>query len=181
MYTFKDVEMISKKILNDEIMAIPTDTVYGLMAIAKRDNEENLNRLKASPADKKISLIFKDVDTLIEAIDTTKTYNIELIKKYLPGKYTFIVNLKESAIIKKFYRTDFGVRVTTNQSLQQLISKTGTLLATSCNKSGQDICMNKEQIKKEFPSIDIVIEDTIQTKESSAIIDLTKKEPIMLR
>lgn len=170
---------IIKLINNNEIVILPTDTVYGLMGKLNQENELKINIIKHSDINKKISIIFPGVDNLLEKIDNLDIDRINMIKEKLPGKYTFIVNLKKEYVSSLgFKRTDFGVRVTSNNVLQEIIKKTGPLLATSCNITGNSVCLLENEIK-EFKLPYLFTENG--NKEASTIIDLTNKEIKIIR
>lgn len=135
----------------NKIIIMPTDTVYGLMGKFNRNNEIEINKLKNSDINKKISVIFYNKKELFKYIDNLNLLKKIIIMFLLPGKYTFIVKLnKKFCEDNGFERTDFGVRVTKNKELQNIIKITGPLLASSCNKSGNDICTSIESIKDNF-------------------------------
>lgn len=174
---------IIEEIKQGKIVVLPTDTVYGLMAKVNQENEYLLNEFKLSDRNKKISIIFPDIDTLLTKIDTLNEERIQMIKDKLPGKYTFIVNLKKDYCENLgFNRTDFGVRVTSDNELQSILKETGEVLATSCNYSKEDICVTEEDITRIFNGKDISYYFTSDgTSTPSTIIDLTKENINVIR
>lgn len=161
---------IINQLNNNEIVILLTDTVYGLMAKATKENEIRLNTLKGRNINQKVSIIFPDKSTLYSYLDTLTPEKKSLLEEKLPGKYTFIVNLKS---FSNFNRTDFGVRITSNEYLQSIIEETGPLLATSCNLTNQIICTTEEEIIKVFNNYPIyLVKDQQSSNQSSTIIDL---------
>lgn len=167
IYKKNEIDKIVNLLKRNKIIAIKTDTVFGLMALASKENELRINKLKGSPLDKKISIIFDSVDTVLNKLDLSLEKE-KLIKSKLPGKYTFVVKMDLSKL--GFDRMDFGIRVTTLDYLQEIIKKTGPLLASSCNKSGNSPCTKVKEIEKYF-DIDIVEDEVIDNKPST-IIDI---------
>lgn len=176
-------EEIIKSSKNGNIVVMPTDTVYGLMIKATGDNEHKLNIFKKCDINKKVSIIFDSVETLLENMKELPEDRIQMIKDKLPGKYTFIVDLKdEYTKANGFERSDFGVRVTGNKELQSILKETGPMLATSCNYSKEDICVTLEDIKRIFKDEDIDVYFTEDgTNTPSTIIDLTKEKINVIR
>ena len=174
---------IIKAINNNEIVIMPTDTVYGLMVKANAKNEKRLNKFKNRPESTKVSIIFPTIEDALQVIDNLSEDRIKMICDKLPGKYTFIVNLKESFYQKLgFTRQDYGIRVTNNTALQEVLKKTGPVLATSCNFSKEDICTNYEEIANIFDNYDIKVYYTVPgSNNASTIIDLTKEKISQLR
>ena len=57
--TKENESLIIKYFKENKILIMLTDTVYGIMALATKENEIKINKLKKSNIDKKISIIFK--------------------------------------------------------------------------------------------------------------------------
>ena len=174
VFTENDKNTIIDLLNKDEIVAIKTDTVFGIMARMSYENEKEINLLKKSDINKKISIIVENKDFLFNYVENLNVEKRKLIDEKLPGKYTFIVNLnKEFCKNKGFNRTDFGVRVTTNDFLQEIISKTGPLLASSCNITGLEPCSNTEEIVNQFKDSKLyVVAGNVTDNTPSTIISL---------
>ena len=174
VFTENDKNTIIDLLNKDEIVAIKTDTVFGIMARMSYENEKEINLLKKSDSNKKISIIVENKDFLYKHVENLNVEKRKLIDEKLPGKYTFIVNLnKEFCKNKGFNRTDFGVRVTTNDFLQEIISKTGPLLASSCNITGLEPCSNTEEIVNQFKDSKLyVVAGNVTDNTPSTIISL---------
>lgn len=170
IYTKDDKEEIINGLLNNELFAIKTDTVYGIMGLANKENEFEINKLKKSSLDKKISIIFPDKDCLFKYTKNIDDEKIKIINDKLPGFYTYIVNLDN---FSNFDREDFGVRITTYNFLQDIIKKTGPLLATSCNITSKEVLTTPEEIENEFKntSLNLVL-DKPSINKPSTIIDI---------
>lgn len=174
VYTENDKNTIIDLLNKDEIVAIKTDTVFGIMAKMSYKNEKEINLLKKSDINKKISIIVENKEFLFKHVENLNDEKRKLIDEKLPGKYTFIVNLnKEFCKNKGFNRTDFGVRITTNDFLQDIISKTGPLLASSCNITGLEPCSNTEEIVNQFKDSKLyIVAGTVTDNTPSTIISL---------
>lgn len=170
IYSKENKNGIINALKNNEIFAIKTDTVYGIMAIATKENEIAINKLKKSPIDKKISVIFESKEKLFPLIKNLTEEKKKLIDEKLPGAYTFIVNLNN---FSNFDREDFGIRITKYDFLQSIIKETGPLLASSCNFSNEKVCFTKKEIDEVFKDTNlnlVVDEDSIN--KPSTIIDI---------
>lgn len=170
VYEKNDKDKIISAFLDNKIVIMLTDTVYGVMAKVNKDNERRINLLKKSNIDKKISVIFPNKDILYKYLDDISLDKKEMIDSKLPGKYTFIVNLDN---FSDFDRIDFGVRITGNSYLQEVLEEVGPVLATSCNISGHDICNSYNEIVDVFGNEDVVlIKDIDGSNMASTIIDI---------
>ena len=181
VFTENDKNKIIDLLNKDEIVAIKTDTVFGIMARMSYKNEKEINLLKKSDINKKISIIVENKDFLFKYVENLNDEKRKLIDEKLPGKYTFIVNLnKDFCGNKGFNRNDFGVRVTTNDFLQEIISKTGPLLASSCNITGNEPCSNTEEIVNQFKDSKLyVVAGTVTDNTPSTIISLINEIKII--
>ncbi len=170
IYKKEAKEEIINGLKNNELFAIKTDTVYGIMGLATKENELKINKLKKSSLDKKISIIFPDKECLFKYIKNLTDEKVKLINDKLPGFYTFIVNLDN---FSNFDREDFGVRITTYNFLQDIIKETGPLLATSCNITSKEVLTSSKQIEKEFKSTSLnLVLDGDSINKPSTIIDI---------
>ena len=169
-YNKEDRLGIIKAFLKGEIIIMLTDTVYGIMAIANRENEKKINEIKRSNINKKLSVIFPNKELLFKYMSNIDEDRFKLIDDKLPGKYTFIVNLDK---FSNFDRIDFGVRITGNNYLQDILENVGPVLATSCNISGEPICNTVEEIEGVFGNMDVcLVVDVPAVNSASTIIDV---------
>lgn len=174
----KNKVQIIEELNKNNLVILPTDTVYGVMAKFYKENEIKINKFKNSDINKKLSVILYNKKQLFKYIDKLNFFRKLLICFLLPGKYTFIVNLKKEICEKHgFDRTDFGVRITKNKELQDIIKESGPLLATSCNKTGEPVCLNLKDIEKSFKEENISIYYTEELKNKPSVIYnlITKK------
>ena len=176
-YNKSDKELIIKAFLSNKIVIMLTDTVYGIMAVANKENEIKINKIKKSNVNKKISVIFPNKDYLYKYLVNIDSNKKSIIDSKLPGKYTFIVNLDN---FSDFDREDFGIRVTSNKYLQDILKDVGCVLASSCNISGESICNNCLEIENVFGDYDVVlVVDEDALNDASTIIDIRNEIKII--
>ena len=182
-YKPNEINKLVEILKNDGIIAVPTDTVYGLCA--------NMNSLKAR---KKLELIKerlpnKSFPIMCNNIEQIKniavvTEDIEkLINAFMPGPITLV--LKKSNRVPNYINegsTEIGVRMATTKELHKIIELLGEpVLMTSANKSGEDVCKTIEEIEKKLPEIDAILEGLVSFGQASTIIDCTSNEFKILR
>ena len=97
--TLKQLLQLSKEDLKGKLICFPTDTVYGVAAIAS-DVEacEKIYRMKNRSSKKPLPLLCSNIQQVkeyVENIDKTVEY---LMEKYWPGALTIIFNKKELLI-----------------------------------------------------------------------------------
>lgn len=161
---------ISRVLKEGGVCVIPTDTLYGIVAIDRHhEAKERLYEIKRRPADKPFI-------RLIGSIDTFSEYSRQKIprhlKPYWPGPLTLIVRgVGEPTAALRFASTRW---------LDCLFFAVGyrAILAPSANKSGEaEIYENGELIDTFRTAVDAIvcIEGGIAEKNPSTILDITTR------
>ena len=175
------VEGISNFVKEGKIIAIPTETVYGLLVCA--ENQEAVDRLytiKERPKDKPFTYVEDDIDTVInDYFILLSPFGYRLIEKFWPGALTIVYYSKENS------DKTIGVRIPSHPVAREIIrvlDKKAVL--PSANISGQIELNTPEEIEKVFDDkIDLIVESNsnLISKMPSTVIDLTYKPFKILR
>ena len=183
----KGINEAVKKILDGEIIFIPTDTVYGIAA-----NPYNDKAIKRIFSIKKRSLS-NSLVLLCSNYKMAKKYAIfnrianNLIKNFWPGPLTLILKkTNHSKISKKWLSKDntIGIRIPDHNVPKKIIDKCNfPIFCTSANISGQKSYKNIKDIIKKFRNKKVSIVDGGKTKigSDSTIIDVTENKINILR
>ena len=112
------------------VIAAPTETVYGLMALWQSDfARQEIYRLKHRPADKRLQMLAPDVETAIRAGLKPNDMLQKIADAFWPGPLTVIVEAKDGDTI--------GLRIPNHPFILKLLRELGEpLAATSANLSG---------------------------------------------
>ncbi len=177
--TFLDLDAVADLLKKEEIVAFPTETVYGLGAIY--DSEIAFRRLvdaKKRPADKPFTVMCASVDD-IEKIAVMDNRIRNIVKRLMPGPLTIIVKARENLPVWVSLHTGrVGVRVSDLPFVREMIGRVGKpLLVPSANKSSEPPAMSGEeafhifdgeiagvvfgQVPGQMPSTIVNISDTI--------------------
>lgn len=182
-YKSNEISKLVEILKNDGVIAVPTDTVYGLCA--------NMNSIKVR---KKLELIKerlpnKSFPIMCNNIEQIKNIAIitekieKLINTFMPGPITLV--LKKSKNVPNYINEgsfEIGVRMATTKELQKIIELLGEpVLMTSANKSGENVCKTIEEIEEKLPEIDAILEGEISFGQASTIVDCTSNEFKILR
>ena len=176
-----------KKILEGEIIFIPTDTVYGIAASPYNNR-----------AIKKVFLIKKrslknSLVLLCSNYKMAKKYAFfnkiadNLIKNFWPGPLTLILRKKSSLKISRKWiskNNSIGIRVPDHSVPRKIITKCNfPIFCTSANISGKKSCRNIKDVVKNFRNKKITIINDCKTSFGldSTIIDVTKNKINILR
>ncbi|MDP4010336.1 MAG: L-threonylcarbamoyladenylate synthase [Candidatus Spechtbacteria bacterium] len=169
-------------------IVFPTDTLYGLGVDALREDAvERLFYLKKRPANKPVPIFVKDIEMAKELafIDARQE---EILKKLWPGPFTAVLFKKNKISLRLTANTQkVGLRIPNSDFCRALIREFGgPFTGSSANVSGMESMGDIDEIFKQFKehstAPDLVIDaGDILSSEPSTILDITQKEPLILR
>ncbi len=184
----REVEKIANLLKNGGIIIYPTDTVYGIGCdIHNREAVERVAQIKKIPLEKaNFSIICSDFSHLSDYARSVDNATFRLMKKLLPGPYTFILNA--SGKVPRFFtsrKKTIGIRIPDNKIILELVRSLGNpILTTSVFSEDDDpseLC-DPEIIHERLGHIvDLVIDGGIGGIELSTIIDCTSWPPVIIR
>lgn len=169
------------------LVIYPSDTVYALGCdINNKSALEKVARIKGVKLEKaNFSFVCKDLSHLSDFVKQIDTSTFKLLKRALPGPYTFILpagNNLPSAFKKK---KEVGIRVPDNSIAQALIEQLGNpIISTSIRDEDEIIeyTTDPELIYEKWQDqVDLVIDGGYGGNVASTIIDLTSGEPELIR
>ncbi len=169
-----------------EIVALPTDTVYGIMADGyNADAIEKLFAAKARPSHKAIQLLIADVQDLERAATFIAPMARTLAEKFWPGGLTLVVNAR--AELPANLRADtntVGVRLPDAAVARELARALGRpLAATSANRSGGANPRTAQEVLNDLDGRIALVLDGGATpgNVASTVLDCTVEPPRVLR
>ncbi len=180
----KSLSKIIKILRNNDLVALPTETVYGLAANAYSSLAiKRIYRIKNRPKKNPLIVHYFSLKQASKDIIFTKEFLI-LYKKFCPGPITFILNKKKSSKIKKEVSaglSSVAIRFPSNQILREIMRNLDFPLAMpSANKSGKVSPTHIEHVIKDFDKkIEIVNGGRSKIGLESTVVDLTKKIKIL--
>lgn len=183
----KDIKKAAALIQEGEIVAFPTDTVYGLGADARSDAAvKKIFIAKNRPADRPLSILVADPnDIQLYAKDIPKMAQ-DLVEKFWPGALTIVLKANDNLAASVHPEMDtVGMRMPNNPITLELIKECGFPLATpSANLSGRPSPTSADHV---LADLDGRIAGVIDAGESevgveSTVLDLSNPDrPIILR
>ncbi len=165
-------------IQNGGIVALPTETVYGLAVCAgKKDKVNKLYALKKRPKDKPFSFALGSVDKVIrDYFDTLPPYGYRLIEKFWPGPLTIVYYTPKNEKI--------GVRIPSHVITNEILNQLGAAIyLPSANISGQKEALSAEEVEDIFGrELDLIVDGgKCVQPQPSTVIDLTSRPFKVLR
>ena len=182
----KNLIKIKKLLENNKLIALPTETVYGLAGNAYSDKSiANIFNLKKRPKINPLIIHFKNLDSLKKDVILTNAFK-KLYKAFCPGPITFILKKRKTSKISKIAtggRKTVAVRIPNHKLAKNLLNildfplaapsaNISSKLSPTCAKDVSDEFKNKIKMILDGGKCKIGIESTI--------IDLTQK-PCILR
>jgi L-threonylcarbamoyladenylate synthase len=169
-------------ILSDGVIAMPTDTVFGLCGGINQKVFYKLNEIKRRP-NKPYLILIHDKQKLAQWVDSVSSEVQAIIDRYWPGPLTIIFKAKKNT--PRFLVSEdntIAVRVPDHKRLQEILTQVDGLFSTSANKAGEPIAQSVEQLDPEIlAQIDAVIAGEPPCKQPSTIIDATQDQIKVIR
>jgi tRNA threonylcarbamoyl adenosine modification protein (Sua5/YciO/YrdC/YwlC family) len=175
--------------LNDGgIIIYPTDTVYGMGCdIFKSKAIERIAQIKGIKAEKaNFSFICNDLSQLADYTRPIGNDVFKLMKKNLPGPFTFILNASNN--VPKYIQSKkktVGIRIPDNNIPLEIVRELGhPIMSTSIHDDDEilEYTTDPELIYEKYKNlVDIVIDGGYGDNEPSTIIDCTDYEPVIIR
>ena len=176
----------AKKILdNNECVAIPTETVYGLAGNAYSNKAcKKIFKLKKRPKNNPLIVHYHNLQNLKKDCILNNNF-IKLYKKFCPGPITFVLYLKKDSKISRFVNNNkktLAVRFPKHPISRMLLKKLDyPLAAPSANLSSKVSAVNSSDVKDDFgKKIKFILEGGKSSIGlESTIIDLRNKPKIL--
>lgn len=183
----KEISKVVKILKNGGLIIYPTDTVYGLGCdISNNRSIEKIAKLKGVKLDKaNFSFICYDLSNLSEYIKQIDTPTYKVLKRALPGAYTFILkgNNNLPKVFKK--KKTVGIRIPDNDIVREIVKELGNPIITTSIRDEDDVIeytTDPELIFEKWKSkVDLVIDGGYGDNEASTIIDLTDEQIQVIR
>jgi tRNA threonylcarbamoyl adenosine modification protein (Sua5/YciO/YrdC/YwlC family) len=173
---------------NGGIVIYPTDTVYGIGCdlMNRRAVERLCHILGIKPQKLNLSFICSDVSHITEFVRRIETPEFKILKKTLPGPYTFI--FESSSLVPKIVgvnKKTVGIRIPQHNIPLELVKLLGNPLITSSVKDDDQIkeyTTDPKEIWSDFKHlVDIVIDGGPGGNIPSTIVDFTSGEAVVTR
>jgi tRNA threonylcarbamoyl adenosine modification protein (Sua5/YciO/YrdC/YwlC family) len=182
----KDIEKAVDILRDGGIIIYPTDTVYamGCDALNVRAVERICKIKGINPQKSNLSIICRDLSNISEYARVSNAV-FKLMKRNLPGPFTFILNATTN--LPKIYknRKEVGIRIPANNITLALVESLGNPLLTTSVRDRDDILeysTDPELIDEEYgDKVDLVIDGGFGGLEPSTIVDCTGEEIEIIR
>ena len=180
-----NLKKVKKNLENNNVVGIPTETVYGLAGNAYSNKSvEKIFKLKKRPSFNPLIIHFKNLKDLKNDVTLNASFK-KLYNSFCPGPITFILKKKEKSRISKKAiagKKTVAIRIPKHKVARDLLSNLKfPLAAPSANISSKLSRTSAQEVFEEFGKKIKIILDGGQCDIGleSTIIDLTGKPSIL--
>lgn len=181
-----EIEKACSLILNDEIVAIPTETVYGLGANALSPKAvEKIFIAKGRPQDNPLIVHICSKDMLEKLVLDISDKANKIIEAFWPGAITLI--FKKSDIVPDEVSKGLdtvAIRFPNHKTALELIEKCNTpIAAPSANISGKPSPTSANHVFNDLNGkiSAVIIDENCDIGIESTVLDVTREIPVILR
>lgn len=183
----KEIERVVKVLKEGGLIIYPTDTVYGLGCdITNSRALEKIAKLKGIKLDKaNFSFVCHNISDISGYIKQIDTATFKILKKCLPGPYTFILPGNNDLPREFKKKKTVGIRVPDNSIALAIVKRLGNpIVSTSIYDEDEllEYTTDPELIFEKWQNkVDLIIDGGYGDNQASTIIDLSGNEPEVLR
>ncbi|RSK40298.1 L-threonylcarbamoyladenylate synthase [Mangrovimonas spongiae] len=183
----REIKKVIEVLKRGGLIIYPTDTVYGLGCdITNKEALQRVAKIRGVKLEKaNFSFICKDLSNLSDYVKQIDTSTFKILKRALPGPYTFILPGSKSlpSVFKK--KKTVGIRVPNNNIALEIVDKLGNpIISTSIHDEDEvlEYTTDPELIHEKWDKlVDLVIDGGYGDNVASTVIDLSESEPIIVR
>ncbi|QHS61648.1 L-threonylcarbamoyladenylate synthase [Chitinophaga agri] len=183
----RHLKTITECLKDGGVIIYPTDTVYGMGCdICQTKAVERICRIKhINPAKAQFSFVCYDLSHLSDYAKSVDTPIFRMLKKALPGPYTFILPASRAVPrLLKQKKDTVGIRIPDNNIARTIVKELGNpVMSTSLPiEEYVEEYTDPEIIHEKFGNIvDIVVDGGIGGMAFSTVVDCTGDEPELIR
>ncbi|MEW6348097.1 MAG: L-threonylcarbamoyladenylate synthase [Thermodesulfobacteriota bacterium] len=178
------VKRIADVLRSDGVIAYPTDTVYGLGCdIHSKKALDRVRRIKKMDNKRHLSFVFSDLKLIADYAQVTD-FAYKILKRYLPGPYTFV--LEATRLVPRIVLTrkkEVGIRIPDNEICLALVAEMGNpILSSSVRLPDDQLLDDPKEISSIYKGqIDLVVDGGVFMPAPSSVISLLDDTPTVIR
>ena len=180
------IEIAAQLLADGEVIAVPTDTVYGLgCRLDRPDSLRRLFEIKRRPADVALPVLVASLSMALELVGPLSDRARALMARWWPGPVTFVVPCEqELATLVGASTGSIGLRCPGDSLLLDLLGLSGPLAVTSANLHGSPPATSPEEVRSAFsstPLVAAVLDGGPRQQPPSSVIEIGPERLTVLR
>lgn len=179
-----EIQAALKILQNGGIVAFPTDTVYGLGALAFNNTAiESIYKAKNRPIEKAIPILIGDLSDFEKVADDIPNMALRFASRFWPGPLTCIVPKKQTLPLAVSATSTVAVRIPDHVDARALLRAADPMAVTSANISGGQNPSTAGEVYDQLNGrIPLILDGrTTQGGIPSTLVDCTGELPMILR
>ncbi len=184
----RKIRQVIECVLDGGVIIYPTDSVYAIGCdLTRQKSVERVAKIKGiEMKNANFSLICRDLSHLSEFCKPMENPIYKMMKRALPGPYTFILNANNNVPkIFKSKKKTIGIRIPDNSIALALVSALGhPMIATSVLDDDEvlEYTTDPELIYERYQDqVDMVVDGGMGNNEASTVLDCTSGVPELIR
>jgi len=176
------VERVVRALAAGEVVALPTDTVYGLAVDPNSAAAvERLQELKRRPDQVPVALLVASMEQTAELVEVTSLFQ-RLARAHWPGKLTIVATKHPEVSVYVGSDQTLGVRMPDHAFIHALAKQFGPIAATSANRHGEPTLLTAQAVCDHFgDDVEIVVDGGVLSEVASTVVDVTGPTLTVLR
>ena len=152
------IQLASRSLQNGEVIVMPTDTVYGLAALAEDESAvKKIFKIKNRPKTMPLIIFVRSLEEA-KKIAEFNELDIILAKNFWPGPLTLILNKKKKTIYNGDKRLSrIGIRIPRNKAMLSLLNNIKKPLATTSAN------LHKEKNERDIKNLKLLSSKDLKT------------------
>lgn len=151
------IQKAVKLLIADQVIILPTDTIYGLSAIVSLENQQKINELKRRQFFQPIIVLFSRFQQIEDFVDLTEQ-TITYLKSPIPTTVVFA--------IRDDPKQTLALRLVKRKDLQKIIDEVGPIFSTSVNNHGGNPINDLKELTNFNKQIPVFYDEKAEAKPS---------------
>ena len=166
-----------------QVVALPTDTVYGLAADPFTGGTDRLFLLKRRPREQDLPVLVADEDQALELATAVPDSARRLMERFWPGALTVVLPRRPDLVADLGAdEATVGVRCPAHPVPLALCRDHGPIATTSANLHGEPTAASAAEVAATFgDAVAVVLDGGLCVGAPSTVVDCTGREPRLLR
>ncbi|HRG95814.1 MAG TPA: L-threonylcarbamoyladenylate synthase [Polyangiaceae bacterium] len=170
-------------LLAGEVIAYPTDTVYGLGCdLMNKKAIDRLYAIKGMDRSRDLAFVCADLSE-IARYAVVQNHQYRILKHLLPGPYCFILDAtREVPKLVQMKKKTVGIRVPDNAIIRAITRELGRpVISTTAQRPGEDPLVDARDIDAAFKGLGLVVDGGGGGLVPTTVVDLTTVPPTVVR